>query len=221
VTNPRDPVEPDDNDIDRWVEEMAGRRAPSNGATQVLRDVVASHSATENERLLGEAGSAEAQQRATDRLRQQLQSLREAEARPTTPDTPAVVRPAGAAAVNDRRWRLVAAFGVLVLVAGVVWQSLGTDDGDFKIADGGAAVWRDLEEPPRIATPQPAKAAQTLARQVAPFDARPALYREGNNILVDFDVAPARAKDLAAAITDPRIQAAVKPGLNRVIFVKQ
>jgi len=219
VTNPQGPPGPDDGDVDRWIDELAGRRAPSNEATQVLRDVIERHSAAEADHLLGEAGTPEAQQRASARLRQQMQSSREAERRTTAPDTPSVVRPGGAAA-NERRWRLVAAFGVLVLVAGLVWQTLPTDEGDFTIVDGGAAVWRNLDEPPRIPAAQPAKAAQSLAKQISPFEARPALYREGETILVDFEVAPAQAEALTAAIKDPRIRAAVKPGANRVIFVK-
>ena len=223
MTNPQGPTRPDD-DLDPWIDEMAGRRPPSNEATRALREVIQRDSSAETDHILGDAASPEAQRRAVDRLREGLRQarvMREAQMRGNpAPDGPSVVRTPRGVASNERRWRLVATFGMLALAVGVLWQFRPGEDGDFKIADGGATVWRDLAVPPRIAVERPAKAAQALAKEVAPFGGRPALYREGATILVDFEVQPGQAKALTTGVGDARIRAVIRLGANRVIFEK-
>lgn len=223
MSNPNEPERPDD-DLDAWIEEMSGRRPPSTTATRVLREVIQRDTAAEIKRQLGDAASPEADQRAVDRLRESLRKARAArgavpQAGPT-PDVPPIVRPPGGVASNQWRWRMVASLGVLAFVVGTVWQLRPQDDGDFTIADSGATVWRDVAEPPRFVVVQPERAAQMLAKEVAPFDAKPSLYREKDTVFVDFSVQPGKADALTAGISDTRIRPAIRLGANRIIFVK-
>ncbi len=72
---------------------------------------------------------------------------------------------------------------------------------------------------PGVPVAKPDQAAKALARQVAPLDTRPALYRDGKAVLVDFDVQADQMEALVAAVADARIKAVVKPGMNRIAFV--
>jgi len=213
-----------DDDLDRWLQEMAGRQPPSSDATRALRDVVARRADLNAKSVLGAAGEPEAQQRASARLRQELQAITRSESeskaqadRPS-PSLPATVRPPSGPAANDRRWRLVAGLGVLFVAAGMLWQLRPADDGEFVVASGGAPVWRAMRDPLTLPVTHPVRAAQDLAKQVAPFDTRPLLYRQAGTIIVDFDVQPGRVDEVVTGVADPRIKAALQAGSNRVVF---
>lgn len=219
MTSPEPPAGTDD-EMDRWIDELAGRRPPADPAVQELRTVVADHKAVRTQRLLGNEASPQAQRRATEALRERLRTLPQPEPRLAESGRPAVFRPPGGGASNDRRWRWVAGLSVLMLGAGILWQLRPSDEASFAIASSGAPMWRDLREPVRLAVDNPTKAAQTLAREVAPFDSRPLLYREGDAILVDFEVAPSRVEEMTRAISESRLRSGVRAGSNRVVFAR-
>lgn len=228
MTTPPRPPGADDGDIDRWVDELAGRRSPTSATTQVLREVVARRSAERDAASLGEVASDDAQRQASERLRERLRAVRASASAPDAeagaagpapaPDLPPVVRPPGGAAANTGRWRMLAGVALLAAALGVVWQLRQADDADLRYASGPPPVWRDVAEPPRIETPKPATAARALLQQLAPFDTRPLAYRDGNAVLVDFDVQPGDLAAVAAAVDEPRIRQRLRAGANRVVF---
>lgn len=223
MTPPPDPPAPDD-DIDAWLDEVAGRRPTTDPVNHALRQAIAQRRATDAATDPDDDDAlTQARNRVAERLRQHMQAAPAIDA----PATPAVTEPSAPPpllppnarpAANDRRWRLVAAVAGLAIVGGLVWQQVSDEEPAIVIADGGAPVWRDLTTLPRIAVARPDQAARDLARQIAPLDTRPALYRDGANVLVDFDVQPDQMQALSSAVADTRIRAVVKPGMNRIIF---
>ena len=226
------PDTPKDDDIDDWLDELAGRRPTADPMTQALRQAITGQDAAGPvDDQDDEAALTQARQRAADRMQQHLQSSRAAASAgdeaaaeapplaPTQPPAPSSSHPPGRTAANDRRWLLVASVAGLAILGSLVWQRTAEEAPDFVIAAGGAPVWRDLSALPRITAARPDQAARDLARQIAPLDTRPALYRDGATVLVDFDVQPDQMAALVAAVSDPRIKSVVKPGTNRIIFV--
>ncbi len=217
---PTDETDGQNKNLDRWLDEMAGGRPASDDATRALRETVMSHADQQSGLSLGEAATPEAQLRASSRLRERLRAISESEAELGATERLGTVRAPGGAAANSGRWRLAAGLGVFMLAVGVIWQLRPSDEGDFAIADSGMQVWRNVNEPLELSVEHPVRAAQALARQVAPFDARPLLYRQADSIAVDLDVQPARIEEIRSSVADLRIKVALRAGSNRIVFSK-
>lgn len=197
---------PADDDLDEWLDQLAGRR-PGTEETDKVRAMIQRARVADDERLLGDLLSPEAEARAVERLRFRLRAEGLA-GRPRPWQRWKVALPAAAAAA------LMVGIGVRV------WQPTAEGDG-FTVRSESPPILRGDIHLASLVGPNPLLRAKRLAAEVAPFDSRPAVYVHEGQAIVDFEVSSASQAKVLTAIADPTVRAAVKVGLNRINFKEQ
>jgi hypothetical protein len=199
----------DSDDLDRWLDQLAGREQGDPPFRHLRRVIERDGRQTEAD-LLGPLASVQAEQQALRRLRERLDRS------PTQT----------AASARERRppartWWAAAAFGVALMVVLAVPFYQGTEQGD--------GLDPKFETPPdyrgalnviQITDPAPARRARRVSASLNKEATGLALYVYEDRAALDFEVMAENLPKAGQALADSRAATQLRPGQNRIVFVK-
>jgi len=200
-----------DDDIDRWVDQLAGQKRPDAPADEAA-EVQALQRAIEA-RALREAASAplpEANEAADAHAWQQLQFRMRGEG---------LLKPKRPAWLG---WPSYAAAALLVLAVGVGVYLRPVDEPEVVVAMASPPKFRGELVQIDVTAAEPLAQAKRLARALQKLSAQPQVYFFEQRATVDFELVPAQRSAIErelAALAIPT--AGLKTGVTRVIFNPQ
>ena len=198
-----------DDDIDRWVDQLAGKKRPDAPADEVaevqalrraieaqaLREATASAPATEAEA----ASDAHAWQRLQFRMRGD-----------------GLLKPKRPAWMG---WPSYAAAALLVLAVGVGVYLRPADEAEVVVAIAKPPTYRGELSEMALGAADPLAQAKQLARALQKLAAEPKVYYFDQRATVDFEVSPAQQAAIERELAAMKVPAPpLKPGLARVSF---
>jgi hypothetical protein len=203
MADPHPPLPPDDDaDLDRWLDQLAGRR-PADAHIQALRQAMVQQARAQQDQRLGPLASDEAEAHALQRLQFRL-------------------RRQGLLNPPRRAWAwralpLAAAAALAIVVGTSFYRDAGLLPG----------LEPRLSEPPQyrgsvpdilLPGPQPLQRAQQAAVALRPVAQDPVLYLHDGRAVLDFELPADRLAEAQALLTDRSLATALRPGLNRWVF---
>jgi len=198
-----------DDDIDRWVDQLAGKKRPDAPAdeaaevqalrraieAQVLREAAAAAPPTEAET----AADAHAWQRMQFRMRGE-----------------GLLKPKRPAWMG---WPSYAAAALLVLAVGVGVYMRPADEPEVVVAMGPSPKFRGEFVQIDVTAAEPLARAKRLARALEKLAAEPKVYFFEQRATVDFELVPAQRAAIERELAAMAIPTAgLKTGVTRVIF---